>query len=187
MLDPGRLAIGTSATLTYPLYDGQELADGAWLLVRLRRRADYSGVRGWFDKERALRAAVQNLVDDVSTGMVDAAAALPRLRPGAAGMETLFDELRALRQIIQLDGAIHEAEAKRRVAAMIKAFADARAAIERHAAPAGPALLARGGVSRALEAFVQAPGGEEAPKITADADLLHEKAVAEARRAARPV
>ncbi|WP_438011783.1 hypothetical protein WME89_25945 [Sorangium sp. So ce321] len=86
------------------------------ILVRLRRSAQYSGVRGWFDRERALRAAVENVVDDVKTGALDAAAALPRLRPGAGGAETLFDDLRALRQIIQLDGAIHEAEAKLRVA-----------------------------------------------------------------------
>ncbi|WP_441286183.1 caspase family protein [Sorangium sp. KYC3313] len=213
-LDPGRLAVGTSAALTYPLHDGQELADGAWVLLRLRRSASYSGVRGWFDKERALRAAVQNLVDDVRAGAIDAAEALPRLRPGAGGSETLFDELRALRQIIQLDGAIHEAEARLRVAGMVKAFADARAAIERTAFPVRSAFESREANARFLEAPAQergavtdfsslaheslesirsrsalaGPGSAAAPEPTANADLLREQeSVAEARRAARPV
>ncbi|AUX33049.1 MULTISPECIES: hypothetical protein [Sorangium] len=56
-LDPARLAVGASGALTYPLHDGRELADGAWILVRLRRSARYAGARGWFDRERALRAA----------------------------------------------------------------------------------------------------------------------------------
>ncbi|WP_437663382.1 hypothetical protein [Sorangium sp. So ce1182] len=184
-LDPGRLAVGTSGALTYPLHDGQQLADGAWILVRLRRSAQYSGVRGWFDRERALRAAVENVVDDVKTGAVDAAAALPRLRPGAGGAETLFDDLRALRQLIQLDGAIHEAEAKLRVAGLVKAFTEARAAIERHAASASPAPLAHGGLSGSAESFLEADSLEP-PETTADADLLHEQdAIADARRAAR--
>ncbi|AGP37432.1 caspase family protein [Sorangium cellulosum] len=189
-LDPARLAVGASGALTYPLHDGRELADGAWILVRLRRSARYAGARGWFDRERALRAAVENLVDDVRTGAVDAAEALPRLRPGAGGAETLFDDLRALRQIIQLDGAIHEAEAKERVAGLVKRFADARAAVAGHAAAASPARVARGGPSGALESFGGlesfpiAPGGAETP---ADADLLREQdSIAEARRAARP-
>ena len=61
-LDESRLEVRVTGLSTIPLYGGAPLADGAWLLLRVRRSDEYSGVRPWQDEARALRARIDALV-----------------------------------------------------------------------------------------------------------------------------
>jgi hypothetical protein len=147
-LAQAKLGIGKTGTAELPYYDGNPLEDGAWLLLRLRRSLQYSGVRDWFAAERALRTKVDNIVSDFQQQVLGAQAALAQLMPSANGSSTAFDEFIGLRRIIQVDGVLSEKEAVDRVAALAAHVADARTRI-RSAAP------------RALEsARLESPDGD---------------------------
>ena len=87
------------------------LEDGAWLLLRIRRSDEYSGVRDWYETEKQMRLRITNLVDDYFMGSIPKDAALAEFAPTASGGKTVLDEYLRLRTVIGADGVISEREA----------------------------------------------------------------------------
>jgi hypothetical protein len=129
MLQEAKLAVRLEGRLLLPFYDGSLLLDGAWLLLRLRRGDEYSGVREWFEATRAWRGAVSALVADATSGVLERDASLARLRPGTDGATTLFDEYARLRTLIYNDGVLTEREAGLRIGELTTTLSAARNAI----------------------------------------------------------
>jgi hypothetical protein len=130
-LDENKLSVRSDGRLVLPYHDGQALEDGAWILLRMRKSTEYSGVREWFDTARAWRQKLQGLVDDVQLGATSKEDALKRLRPsaGGGGDETLYDEMMKLRAIIGIDGVLTELEARTHIAGLRMALASAMKAV----------------------------------------------------------
>lgn len=161
------LTVRTSGQLLLPFYKGVILDDGAWLLLRIRRSSEYSGVRDWYDVARALRGKLSALVDDFSSGAISKEDALKKLKPTATG-DTLFDEYARLRSIIQNDGVLSELEAGLHIAMLRNAVNAAQKAISENNGPlfkeeikqSRKSLLkgqsGRGAFSKLLEAQVTA-------------------------------
>jgi hypothetical protein len=124
-LDTKNLKTAVYGQMRVAVYNNKALEDGAWLLLRLRRSVAYSGVRAWFDEERKLRAAFDDLVSDVGFGTRTRAEALAQLSPGDGTTATLYDEFIALRRLIRDDGVLTRVDAKRRVDDLSQARTDA--------------------------------------------------------------
>lgn len=110
-LDEAKLAVRKSGQLSLPFFGSSVLDDGAWLLLRLRRSDEYSGVRDWYAAARTLRGKIASLVSDVESGVVTKADGVKQLKPSATGNATIFDEFAKLRAIIQNDGVLSERQA----------------------------------------------------------------------------
>lgn len=128
-LDDKKLTIKPQGQLHLPFYDNRPLEDGAWLLLRVRRADEYSGVREWYEDARALRASITSLVNDVANGFRDKDEALKEFQPTTVGSKTLFDQFSKLRTIIYADGVLSEREASLNVAGLTTMFASASKAI----------------------------------------------------------
>jgi hypothetical protein len=128
-LDTDSLTVEPQGELLLPRFGGQPLNDGAWLLLRLRKSTEYSGVRDWFDTAQQWRTNIQALVDDVQLGVITKEQALNRLKPSTSGEQTLFDEFARLRTLIANDGVLTELEARTRTAALRTTLAAAAKAI----------------------------------------------------------
>ncbi|MEW6114146.1 MAG: hypothetical protein AB1664_18575 [Thermodesulfobacteriota bacterium] len=128
------LSIRPRGQLLLPFLRDSVLEDGAWLLLRLRRSSEYSGVREWYAEARELRAKIDALVQDVATDVVTKQDALKRLRPGNAGDTTVYDDFIRLRTIISRDGVLSELQAKLYVGNLNAVLAAARKAITEHSA-----------------------------------------------------
>ncbi|EDM79542.1 hypothetical protein PPSIR1_20979 [Plesiocystis pacifica SIR-1] len=126
-LDEGKLKIAAKGGFTLPLFDGEVLEDGVWVLLRIRRQTFYPGRRPWFGLERGLEADIDNLIADVQHQQKTRAQALDSLRAGSGN--TLFDRFRALRLVIQQDGCFTKKEARARVGRLGNKLADARASV----------------------------------------------------------
>lgn len=130
-LPEASLTVHQSGQLVLPYLNGKPLDDGVWLLLRMRRRTEYSGVRDWSDTEKRLSLKVRATVDDFSTGALSKDDALKRLRPSGSGNETLFDDYSKLRGVIEGDGVLTVAEAGVKTTALSAYLFKARKAIER--------------------------------------------------------
>lgn len=129
-LDESRLEVRVRGLSTFPLHAGAPLDDGAWLLLRVRRSDEYSGVRPWQDEARTLRARIGGLVDDALAGLISTTDALAELAPSPAGARTALDEYLRLRAVISADGVLSEREAAAHVMQLRARLAAAREAIE---------------------------------------------------------
>lgn len=126
------LSVKPDGQLFLPLLSGTVLLDGAWLLLRLRRSDEYSGVREWQTQAKALRGKVAALVSDVEADVTTKDDGLKRLKPSPTGDATYFDEFARLRSVIQSDGVLCEREAGLFVGQLSAIMAAARKAISDH-------------------------------------------------------
>jgi hypothetical protein len=128
-LDSSMLTVRREGAIELPHYGDAPLDDGAWLLLRVRRSDEYSGVREWFDSARMLRMRVDAIVDDVASGSITKADALQQFLASNTGGKTLYDEFVRLRSIIHADGVVSEREAAAYVSQLVARITSARAAI----------------------------------------------------------
>lgn len=135
-LDEKQLRVRRDGQLLLPFLGGSVLDDGAWLLLRLRRSDEYSGVRDWYGQARALRGKLEALVSDVESDAVGKEDALKQLKPSGTGSATLFDDFIRLRTIIQNDGVLSERQAGFFVGDLNTAIVAAKKAISVHASAA---------------------------------------------------
>jgi hypothetical protein len=105
------LTIQKSGKLQLPIYNGSPLEDGAWLLLRIRRSDEYSGVREWFDTARSFRLRLETLVDDFASGLLSKEDALKEFEVSSSGDKSLLDNFVRLRGVIGNDGVLAEREA----------------------------------------------------------------------------
>lgn len=164
-LDDKKLTVQEAGQLQLPFYEGSPLADGAWLLLRIRRSDEYSGVREWFEAARAFRLRVSALVDDVGSGLLSKEDALKDWQSSSGGDKTLLDEFVRLRGAISTDGVLTEREALYHIGQLRVRLDTARRAIAE-----GNRELYYGGV----EAFVKSIGLGESPVAPARLALLEE-------------
>jgi len=169
------LSVKRQSEIIMPYYDGAPLEDGAWLLLRVRRSDEYSGVRSWFAESNKLRSRIKSLVDDVKAGLVTKDDGLNELKPSGTGDKTILDEFFRLRAIIYSDGVLSEREAGAQVGLLYTAILAARDAIKKQ----NPQLLTAtvGSLSESL-ARGDAVSGEIAQAFAEQVEL-----VARARRA----
>jgi len=125
------LSVKRQSEILMPYYEKAPLEDGAWLLLRLKRSDEYSGVRSWFANAVKLRDAVKQLVEDVKSGLVTKEDGLAQLQPSATGNQTILDEFFRLRSIIYSDGVLCEREAGAQVGLLYITIAAARDAIKK--------------------------------------------------------
>ena len=97
--------------MAVPTYTGETILDGAWVLLRVRRVAQYPLERDWFKPFRKWISDIAGLVDDVRNGVSSREEAVAALRPGTAGPPTAYDTYRTLRDRILNDGALTQTEA----------------------------------------------------------------------------
>jgi hypothetical protein len=131
-----------------PYYEDAPLEDGAWLMIRIRRSDEYSGMRSWFTDAAKLRDRVKSLVDNVKAGSMTKDDGLAQLKPGGTGDQTILDEFFRLRSIICNDGVLSEREAGAQVGLLYAAIVAAKDAVKK----VNPELLtaAVSGVSACL-------------------------------------
>jgi len=135
-LDEKQLTVRRDGQLLLPFLGGSVLDDGAWLLLRLRRSDEYSGVRDWYEQARTLRSNIEALVSDVESDAVSKEDALKRLKPSGTGSATLFDDFIKLRTIIQNDGVLSERQAGLFVGELNARIVAAKQAISVHTSAA---------------------------------------------------
>lgn len=128
-LNENELKIRNAGQFQVPFYRGSRLDDGAWLLLRIRRSDEYSGVREWFESARSMRLHITAIVDDVASGVLSKEDALKEFRASSSGDKTLFDEFVRLRGVISSDGVLTEREAVFHVGQLRSRFDAARQAI----------------------------------------------------------
>ncbi len=131
-LEEARLSVRPRGQLLMPYYDEAILDDGAWLMLRIRRNDEYSGVREWFTDARKLRTRARDLVDDYFAHSISREDALAQLKPSGTGDKTVQDEFFRLRSIISNDGVISERQAGLFVAELNTKLMAAREAIEQN-------------------------------------------------------
>jgi hypothetical protein len=131
-LDEKQLTVKASGQLLLPYLGATALGDGAWLLLRLRRSDEYTGVRDWYNPARTLRGKIESLVKDVELGVVAKDDALSQLRPSATGSGTIFDDFARLRTIIQNDFVLSERQAGTFVGDLSAVITAAKKAISAH-------------------------------------------------------
>lgn len=105
------LTVDKSGLVLLPFYNGAPLDDGTWLLIRIRRSDEYSGVRDWFDAAKQLRIKITNTVEDYFFETIDKTEALAEFSATSAGGKSTMDEFLRLRSIISNDGVLSEREA----------------------------------------------------------------------------
>ncbi len=110
-LEEQQLKVQKIGQLQLPFYRNAPLDDGAWLLLRVRRSDEYSGVRDWFEATRSFRLRLNSLVDDATSGVLSKEDALKELQASGGGDRTILDEFIRLRGIIGNDGVLAEREA----------------------------------------------------------------------------
>lgn len=110
-LQESQLTVNKSGQVLLPFYDNSPLDDGAWLLLRIRRSDEYSGVREWYEPVKQLRIKITNLVEDFFIQIVDKESALAEFAATSTGGKTIMDEFLRLRSIIANDGVLSEREA----------------------------------------------------------------------------
>jgi hypothetical protein len=127
---PGLTSKRLSDTLI-PYYESAPLEDGAWLMIRIRRSDEYSGMRAWYTDAARLRNRVKSLVDDVKAGSIAKDDGLAQLKPSGTGDQTVLDEFFRLRPIIYNDGVLSEREAGAQVGLLYTAIMAAKDAIKK--------------------------------------------------------
>jgi hypothetical protein len=104
------LSINTQGELQIPFYNNSLLEDGAWVLLRIRRTDEYTGVREWFNETRSLRGRIADLISDFSSGFISKEEALKSFEITKSGNKTILDKFMSLRSIIRNDGVLTERE-----------------------------------------------------------------------------
>lgn len=104
------ISISESGEIRVPLFEGQPLADGAWLLLRFRRAHEYPVERPWYQQTREFATKLTNLVNDVKRTTLSKKDALKELVPSNGSKRTYFDEYRTLYDTIRNDGALTPTE-----------------------------------------------------------------------------
>jgi hypothetical protein len=139
-LNESSLSINTEGQLSMPFYENALLEDGAWLMLRIRRSDEYSGIRDWFTDTRKLRSRVKALVDDVNRGRISEEAGLAEFKLSGTGDKTAQDEFIRLRSVISNDGVLSEREAGAQVGLLSSMLEVAKDAVTK----ANPQILASG-------------------------------------------
>ena len=129
LLDETQLTVSKVGETYLPMWRGKLLEDGAWLLLRLRRSDEYSGVRQWYEEARAVRAAIDDVVADARSELITKDQALAQLTPSTTGDKTVADKYLRLRDVISRDGVLCEREARGHVTQLRVRFEAARAAV----------------------------------------------------------
>lgn len=140
-LDEAKLTIGANGHLLVPFYNGVMLDDGAWLLLRIRRSEEYSGVREWFEDVKKLRGRIKSLVDDFEASSLTKEEGLGQLKSSGTGDKTLLDEFFRLRSIINNDGVLSEREAGLYVGQLYTAILAAKKAISGDSSGRNPSKM----------------------------------------------
>jgi hypothetical protein len=110
-LNENQLLIKKHGQLYLPFYNNILLNDGAWILIRIRRSDEYSGVREWYEAVKELRMRITSMVDAFFDGINDKDVAISDFQSTASGGKTTMDEYLRIRSIIENDGVISEREA----------------------------------------------------------------------------
>ncbi|WP_130854973.1 hypothetical protein [Olivibacter jilunii] len=129
VLNTNQLQIKKEENIYLPFYNNVLLDDGVWLLVRIRRSDEYTGVREWHELARQFRTKISNKVNDFFFGLADKSKALSEFQPTASGEATLMDEYIKLRSLINYDGVITEREANFHVMYLLTIVHAAKVAI----------------------------------------------------------
>lgn len=129
-LDESRLEVRDQGLTTLPYHAGALLEDGAWLLLRVRRSDEYSGVRPWHDEARVLRQRISDLVGEYFAHIIAKADAVAEFASSPAGSRTILDEYLRLRAVIGADGVLSEREASAHILQLRARLAAARESIE---------------------------------------------------------
>ncbi len=105
------LSINTQGKVNLPFYKNSLLKDGAWVLLKIRRNNEYTGVREWFSDTRILRGRINDLLNDFFSRFISKEEALKSFELTKSGKKTIIDEFIRLRSIIRNDGVLTEREA----------------------------------------------------------------------------
>lgn len=105
-LDESLIKIDSNDEMVFPKYNGAELKDGAWVLIRIKRSDEYPDIRPWFERRRNLKGKVSDLVNNVEDGIINKSDALKQFVPSDTGDQTIVDEYFKLRSLIRNDGVI---------------------------------------------------------------------------------
>lgn len=105
-LDAGSVAVSQMGTFEQPLYQGQPLDDGVWLLLRLRRTLEYPAEPAWLKRLEIWIAAVQQLADNLGAGALSADQARNRLNMGGDAAPSLYDTYQQLTTAILSDAQL---------------------------------------------------------------------------------
>ncbi len=169
-LAENKLSVGNEGARAVPLYDGQSLEDGAWLLLRVRRSDEYSGVRDWFEDSKRLRQRITSLVDDHFAGLIPKSDALAEFASSPIGSKTLQDEYLRVRALINQDGVISEREALGYISQLRTRMQAAKDAIE-----AGQRSHFDATIAAATEAFTAGSGLKTSLSLALleEAGILH--------------
>lgn len=109
-LDPKKLKVTSEAGAEMPVYDGNRLEDGAWLLLRLSRSTEYPTEPTWLRKCRDWVDSVERLADDLDSQGITDDDARARLTSGGNGAPSVYDVYRELYAEIRSDGLLTSAE-----------------------------------------------------------------------------
>lgn len=131
-LDEANLKIGMTGNLLLPIHNNAVLDDGVWILFRIRRSDEYSGVRDWFEEAKKLRMRISNTVEDFFMNIITEEKAFSEFSLGAEGRKTILDEFLDLRTIISNDGVITEREALFYIGNLRARLESARNAVTSH-------------------------------------------------------
>jgi hypothetical protein len=110
-LDPKQLKVVTEGGSEIPAYQGRPLEDGVWLLLRLRRSHEYPVEPAWFGKFSAWIGRVEQLADDLETGVLSVEAARAKLTAGGDEEASLYDSFQDLNTTIRSDALLISSEA----------------------------------------------------------------------------
>jgi hypothetical protein len=154
-LDEAKLTVGVKGRLLVPFYNGVMLDDGAWLLLRIRRSEEYSGVREWFEDAKKLRGRIKSLVDDFEAGFLTKDDGLAQLKSSSTGDKTLLDEFFRLRSIINNDGVLSEREAGLYVGQLYTAILAAKKAISGNGSGQKPSKMLTDAIESTSKALSQ--------------------------------
>ena len=172
-LDQSKLKVQNLGTLQYPFYDDAPLTDGAWLLLRVKRSDEYTGVRQWFRAAQLLRTRLSNLVDDVASGILQKEEALKEFITTPGGDRTVVDEFVRLRSVIQDDGVLSERETNLHIGQLRLRVDAAKRAVSDGKRATYDAAIAE--TAKSIEK------GAQPPRVVADAIIDEARAVANRR------
>lgn len=161
-LEEDNLEIQVDGQITRPVYNGQNLEDGAWLLLRVKRSSEYPNIRPWFSTRRNLNSKIKSLVDNVVNGFQSKETALKQFEFTDSDDGTLLDQFGRLRSIIFNDGVITEVQALTFVTQITNKIVAARKAIKEidksyilASEKAMDELLIEGKISTSLDSIIQ--------------------------------
>ncbi len=94
-------------------YNGSDLEDGVWILLRVTRVDTYSGVRPWFVRARELRSALDSFIDSFEFGAITKDKALAQLTPSDQDPNNVASKFMELITLIRNDYVLSYRDALR--------------------------------------------------------------------------